>query len=595
MKKLYIAALAFTLILFSCNKDFLDVKPLDKYSDAGVFNDAALTEAFVNNLYTRIHHGFKLVMLSSITDESMDVWQWETQAIVQSLINDSYLGMFDPDFMTSYSAFDWGNIYKSIRYCNIGIERLQDTEIEAKERDRLLGEIHFLRAWFYHHLVGFYGGVPIIDKSLSPGDDMDLERNSYEDCINFILSDCDMAASLLSSVDDKARASEGAALSLKSRVTLWAASDLFHSSAEWSNGYSKPELIGYVGANRQQLWQQAKDAALAVIELGEFSLNNPNPANQEEAIENLQNMFLNYGTNEGIFYTYRDYITFNDPDINSSAWEHLDPGKFNGPNGFHNWGGNTPLGQLVDAFENADGTEFKWIDSPGFDPYANRDPRFYSTILYEGASWRQRPDDVSSIDPEGKVQVAYYEQEDGTWTPGLDTRDAPIEDWNGTYTGYYMRKFIDPAIDHQFEVQDYPWRQFRYAEILLNYAEACIELGEDQEARNYINMIRKRAAMPEIESSVSGNDLKEAYRHERHIELAYEQSRYFDVRRWMIAPDVMNQNAKGVEIRFHYGDPNPEFTHIEVQDRAWDNKMYFKPITLEELNRAGSLVQNPGY
>jgi hypothetical protein len=268
---------------------------------------------------------------------------------------------------------------------------------------------------------------------------------------------------------------------------------------------------------------------------------------------------------------------------------------FNGPNGYHNWGGNTPIGQLVDSYEMSDGTRFDWNNPVhSSSPYENRDPRFYASILYNGAKWRQRPDDVIASDPEGIVQTGYYEKEDGTLLPGLDTRQSPIEDWNGTYTGYYLRKFIDPSINHQFQKQKLPWRQIRYAEVLLNYAEATLELGQESEAIPYINMVRSRAGMPDVPNGESGQDLMNRYRNERRVELAYEQQRYFDIRRWMIAEDMLT-NAKGVEIRYPYGSTSPTFSIIEVQDRAWENKSYFLPILLDELNRNKNLIQNPGY
>lgn len=177
---------------------------------------------------------------------------------------------------------------------------------------------------------------------------------------------------------------------------------------------------------------------------------------------------------------------------------------------------------------------------------------------------------------------------------GLDTRQGPIEDWNGSYTGYYMRKFLDPSVNHQYDKQPYPWRQIRYAEVLLNYAEACIELGEDAEARKYINMIRTRAGMPDIPDSEMGDVLKEHYRNERKIELAYEQHRYFDIRRWMIAPEVI-KNVQGIDIRYPYGVTEPNYSIIDVQERKWNDKSYLLPIYLDEMQKNDLLIQNPLY
>ena len=137
-----------------------------------------------------------------------------------------------------------------------------------------------------------------------------------------------------------------------------------------------------------------------------------------------------------------------------------------------------------------------------------------------------------------------------------------------------MRKFLDPSVNHQYDKQPYPWRQIRYAEVLLNYAEACIELGEDAEARKYINMIRTRAGMPDIPDSEMGDVLKEHYRNERKIELAYEQHRYFDIRRWMIAPEVI-KNVQGIDIRYPYGVTEPNYSIIDVQERKWNDKSLF--------------------
>lgn len=578
------------VLLTACNDDFLEVQPLDRYSDAAVWKDPALIEAFVNNIYYGQNTGFNSVMMSSICDESMDVWWWETQPIVQSAINSSYLGILAPDHWDiSFRNLTWNNLYKNIRACNVFFENIKESGLSGDDIDQLTGEVYFLRAYYYHILMSFFGGVPLIEDAYEPSDNFLVPRNTFEETVDFIVKDCDAAADLLVTDGDKARATKGAALTLKSKVLLYAASDLFNSNASWAPGYSNPELVGYTGGDRTARWRAAKDAAKAVIDMGYYSLyGGTNPATPEEARDNYINLFLNNGNEEDILLFYWDNV--NDP-----SWETPDPGLFNGPNGYHNWGGNTPLEQLVDSYEMADGSKFDWNNPEhATAPYENRDPRFYASVLYDGSDWRQRPDDVIASDPEGIVQTGYYEKADGTLSPGLDTRQGPIEDWNGTYTGYYLRKFIDPSINHQYEKQKLPWRQMRYAEVLLNYAEACIELGEEPEAKKYLNMIRARAGMPQIPADETGDVLMNRYRNERKIELAYEQHRYFDIRRWMIAPDVIN-NAKGVTI-IHKLDGTTTYNIIEVQDRGWnDNKSYLLPILLDELNRNENLIQNPGY
>lgn len=244
-----------------------------------------------------------------------------------------------------------------------------------------------------------------------------------------------------------------------------------------------------------------------------------------------------------------------------------------------------------------DGTAFNW-DNPEHkeNPYLNRDPRFYASVLYEGAQWRPRPADVIAADPFGIVQVGSYTTADGTIVPGLDTRKGPIEDWNGSYTGYYLRKFIDPTVDHQYEKQDLPFRRFRYTEILLNYAEACLGLGEEAEAKKYINMVRARAGMPDV--TASGLELIQAYRTERSVELGFEEHRFFDVRRWMMGEEAY-EDATGVNVT---GKLNADgrvsdrtYSVITAQEREWNSRFYFLPIEMDEMNRNDLLVQNPLY
>jgi len=593
MKKIILSILIVSSTLTACNDDFLDVAPLDKYSDATVWNDPNLIRAFVDNIYLGQHHGFHVEMMSSLADESMDVWWWETQPILKGEINSTYLGVLSPWHWTGvYGDISWNSLYKQVRACNLFLERSENSTLDENQLNQLIGEVRFLRAYYYSWLMNFHGGVPLIDKVLTQDDELATPRNTLEETVAFIVADCDAAASLLQIGGDKARATRGSVLALKSRVLLYAASDLFNSEASWATGFTNPELVSYIGGDRTARWQAAKDAAKAVIDLGAYNLyGGTSPGSPAQATQNYIDLFLNYGSEEDIFLSFYDII-------NRGDWNLANVGLFNGPNGFENWGGHVPIGQLVDAYEMSDGTQFDWSNpTHKATPYANRDPRFYANILYDGAYWKQRPPSTIDLDPQGKIQTGYYQQADGSSKPGLDTRQGPVQDWNGTYTGYYTRKFIDPSVDHSLSTrQKYPWRQMRYAEVILNYVEACLELGEEGEAKTYLNMIRNRAGMPDVPGGESGLTLKERYRNERRIELSYEQHRYFDIRRWMIGPDVI-KNAQGIDILYPAGSTTPTYTVVpNVQERGWsDNKSYFLPILLDEINRNSNLIQNPGY
>jgi starch-binding outer membrane protein, SusD/RagB family len=594
----YILAASLVILGSSCKKDFLNVVPATSFGEETVWSDPALMETAVNNVYLGVPHGFSNIMMSSMVDETSYNADFGTSNVTKSLVSPSDYSIFDEGFWTAnrqrYMGWYFG--YKFIRSANVAIENIEkSTAFDNPDfKNRLLGELHFLRAYLYQDLVTMYGGVPIITKPYGLTDDFTIARNSYEECITFITDELDQAANLLPLTMDgnlKGRATKGAALALKARVLLYAASDLYNNNGAWAGGYSNPELIGYVGGDRTARWQAAKDAAKAVIDLNQYTLYKESPASQAEAAKNYADLFLQQETSEDIFVRYFTAKI-------DENWDGYNPGLYNNPNGWHGWGSNTPTGQMVDSYEMADGTKFDWNNATHkAHPYENREPRFYASINYDGAKWRPRPTDVAGKDPIGIVQTGYYEKPNGDLVPGLDTRNSPIEDWNGTYTGYYMRKFIDPTIDAQFTKQVQPWRYIRYTEVLLNYAEACIELGLEDEAKTYLNMIRKRAGMPDI--TETGAALKDRYRHERRIELAFEDHRYFDVRRWMIAGPAYD-DAAGVAIRYKIDNNGtviglPTYTITMAQDRDWNPRFYFFPIKLDEMNRNNKLIQNPLY
>ena len=580
----YLFATAVFLGVGSCNTDFLNPPAEDRFADAAVWQDPALAEAFVNEMYRGLNHGIRELMLGSLADESHFIHNYGSAQVVQSNLTSADLGSFSRG---DFDEFNWNQLYRRIRQINLFKENIDKVPFTDETwRDRMKGEVHFLNAYFYHNLVRLYGGVPLVKRTFKLEDDFLVPRSSIDESIAYIVEEADMAASLLpvsyAGSDDIGRATQGAALALKSRILLYAASELYNNTS-WAAGYTNPELISSTSGSRTAKWQAAKDAAKAVIDLGAYQLEDT-----DNPVDDYVKLFLDPTTEEAIFSRYF---------IKSRGWEDgALPGLANGPNGYHNWGGNTPIQELVDDYQMADGSTFSWSNPlHAAAPYDNRDPRFYASILYDQAPWRPRPNDTKEIDPEGKVIIRAVETATGVWTPGLDTRDGPVEDWNGGYSGYYLRKFIDPNVVHEYAAaggnQEAPWHYFRYGEIILNYAEACLGLGQEDEAKTYINMIRQRAGMPNITSS--GQQLIDDYRNERRVELVFEQHRYFDIRRWMIAPDVM-VNANGIVIEDPLVGP-VKYTRNKIQDRAWNNKMYFLPITLDEINRNKNLIQNPLY
>ncbi|CAN5918349.1 RagB/SusD family nutrient uptake outer membrane protein [soil metagenome] len=595
-----------------CNDDFVNTQPLTEIPAELVWTDGPLAEAFVTGLYNVLGQGgFDEQMLASLTDEA--VFTHPGRGI--NTITEARSNPESPGWINY--TLNWTNMYARIRAANLALENLQDPQFNNPTlAERITGEAHFMRAYMYHQLVRYYGGVPIVDRSYKLGEeDYSIARNTFAECIDFIVKDCDEAAKLLEGKSiAQGRASKTAALALKSRILLYAARDLHDiptakAKSSVISAYPKPELIGYVSGDRTQRWQKAQDAAKAVMDATSgYKLNLSAPVSPAEGTANRMaySLFRDGGEREMIFGRY--FILAK----NEGGGRH---GRANGPNGYRNWAGNTPLQNLIDDYEMMDGSDFSWSNPQHrATPYQNRDPRFYADILYDGANWKPRLPGIN--DPANQIQTGQYEIVNASGAKvnyfGLDARSSTIEDWNGTRTGYYVRRFIDPnpAIVEQLHWQHVPWAFFRYTEAVLNYVEASIELGQDEVAREWLKKIRFRVGMPAEKES--GNALREEYRNERRIEMAYEEQRYHDVRGWMTAPQTLGVQPQIIDIKatlkpgktvttYQYNPENYNYVYTPIElgkgfeNRAWDGKMYFLPIHRDEINRNDDLTQNPGY
>ena len=629
MKKILFYVLFITiagLIITACERDFLNTKPLDKVLSTDAWKDGALAEAFVTGIYAGLGQGgFDEQMLASLSDEAVFTHPSRGINIVnESTLNPSNIGWENVNYRWGKDGNN-NDMYAKIRQTNIALENLRTATFDDKAlNDRLQGETHFMRGFFYHQLIRYYGGVPIIARSYGLGEDYSVTRNTWDECVNFVIKECDSAILLLKGKTMSAgRASELAALALKSRMLLYAASDLHDiptakSKSSLISGYAKPELLGYVSGDRTARWTAAKNAAKAVLDAAStlgYKMNLAAPASPADGKKNYVSLAMGGGSKSGeVDKVAESEILFGRYwTAGKDEYAGMYVGLANGPNGYHNWAGNTPVQELVDDYEMDNGNKFDWSNPlHKSNPYANRDPRLYATILYDGADWKPREKISGKVDPANQIQTGKYDQGNGTFLPGLDTRQSSIENWNGSWTGYYMRKFIDPdpnIVDNTTR-QTIPWPFFRYTEAVMNYVEACIELAEYTEARTWLNKIRYRAGMPPL--TETGAALKERYRNERRIEMAYEDQRYHDCRRWMIAPATLGRKLVYIDVvgtlKSGATPPSPykhdetkynyTYTPLEVnsqENRKWDDKMYFRPIAQDEMNTNLKLIQNPGY
>lgn len=581
-KKITLLLLAGFFVFSACDFDMLNVSPSGQLSDDAVWNDAALVDLYLAEIYRRMHHGLDEVMLESLSDNSHFIHGYGTELTVQGISSSSNIGAFSRGDL---QHFRWGHLYTAIRQVNNILDNIDTADVPEAFKNNVKGEALYLRAYFYHNLVRTYGGVPLITQVYRLDDDFEVARNSFEESVNFVVEEAEKAAALLPIVPrDLGRTSRGAALALKSRMLTFAASDLFANPSG-----SNAALNGYTSGSQQALHQRARDAAKAVMDLGAYELFN---RHDDPAVNYEQIFIVNEDHEENIMARYF---------VGSRDWnDRWLPHQFNGPNGYRGWAGNTPIQAIVDAYEMADGSAFDWNNpAHAAAPYENRDPRFYASILHDGAPWVTPPSFREPHDAHGHIQTFQSVTTPAGTFMGVDTRNGPIEDWNGAYSRYYLRKFMDPTMPPQ-QRQETPYPFFRYAEVILNYVEANIGLGNEQEARTYLNMIRQRAGMPNITDS--GNALVRRYQNERRVELFGEEHRYFDIRRWKIAPDVM-KDAMGITITAEASDRRDRNTYHSytydvdrlVQRRGWNDSHYFSPIPFEELNRNSLLIQNPGF
>ena len=605
-----LAALVFT----ACDTDFLNTEPLDSISSDATWADGALSEAFIYNVYSFLGRGgFDEQMLASLSDEALFTHTGRRIDVFNE-------GNENPaNIAWTSGTYAYSNMYQAIRQANTALQELPNSTFpDTERRDRLMGEAYFLRAYYYHQLARYYGGVPLISEPYSLDDDYTIARSTWAETVDFIISDLDQAITLLGGkAVTRGRASQLSAQALKARVLLYAASDehqadKLQAASSTMADYGNIDLVAYTSGDQRERWSAARTAALEVLQsTSGYKTDLTEPVSIEEGIQNHISIPMGGASAAGDAAAVSELIFERSA---SPLTGEVTFGMYNGPNGYHNWAGNTPTGQLVDDYEMMDGSTFDWDDpADAAMPYENRDPRFYAHILYDGADWKPRPADVVGKEPYGMIQTGYYADGQGGEIPGVDTRESSVENWNGSRTHYYMRKFIDPdpsVVENTSNFVVIPWPFIRYTEMMLNYVEASLELDDEDAAREWLNRIRFRAGMPAVEDT--GEALVERYRNERRIELAYEEHRYHDARRWLIAEETQGQLVEAIDVRArlkagkqphtpYYYDPETYdytyevFNNTETETRSWDDKMFFRPIDRNEINRNPELIQNPGY
>jgi len=578
------------IIIISINScQNLDIEPINILTSKQVFEDQAAINAYMASLYDQApwedHNSSSYYSkISNKTDESIGTVETQTQTILGDGNDEQW----------------WG--YSSVRNVNDFLEKLEESQLNEEFKLKLKGEALFIRAFYYFGMVKRYGGIPIIDKvQRLTGDnlhELQVARDKEEDVYNFIANDLDEAAELLPVINGKGRATKYGSLALKSRVMLYAA-----SSAKYGNVFLDG-IVGISSDKSDEYWNAALIAADAVINSGVYNLYEKNT----NKTENFQQLFIDEDNPEAIITKYYTY-----------------PGK---SHGYHNsnlpFGVRAPTGagsgigptlECVQQFEYIDGSPGKlkigtpsdpvFYDNP-MDLFDNFDPRMKATIIVPFDEWRGTTIDVQAglYDQGIKVEAGDFSTLYNPITHEKDQQNGTIRivGRNGlggsekTQTGFYIKKYLDYNLSQAEAGQAaQQWIFLRYGEVLLNYAEAAVELGRFTDAKEKINLIRSRAGIVLLNDSEITVD---RVRHERLVEFAFERQRFWDYRRWHLSDDLFNNTwVHGIRPYFDI-DKNAyrfETDRAGVYPKTFPTYLYLQRIPESEIAKNPNLVQNPLY
>ena len=549
MKNIYkaILALGISLGVFSCTP-YLDMSPTDSVSDKLIWETTDNAEYHVNYLYTYLYDLLMNQCAAGQTEALTDMmkygsYNYNALCYIPSEIAYGVDQTLSAGYVSTYLGY-WGTWYQGIAKTNKALDCLKKYgQMSDEDKIRLEAEIKFMRASLYFDLMKRYKEVIIYDEDLQAYS-KDKKLSTEAEGWDFIYNDLKFAADNLPVKEAaKGRLNKGMAWAFMTRAMLYA-----------------------------ERWGDVKTAAEEVEKLG-YSL--------EAEYADAYAKAVSAGNKEAIIQYQFDRAN----DVTHSYDRYYTPGGDYAQHGETGGGYGTPTQELVESYELATGGMPDWAAWHGTTtqtpPYADLEPRFHATILYNGAIWKGR-----AIEP-------FVDGLDGWCQWNLDR-----EPMGRTTTGYYLRKMVDESHDviaYSGGVQ--PLMIMRYAEVLLNKAEACYHLEEEADANAAVKAIRARVGLPYTDKG--GSSLWDAIRQERKVELAFEGLWYWDLRRWGVAhkqyPEgLTGYQQHGLKIE-NNGDGTFTYTYVSVddQDRNFPQKMYRFPMPTGELNNNALVEQYP--
>jgi hypothetical protein len=606
MKKLLYIFCCLLLLITSCKKDFVNLDPTSLIAGNQAYSTPNAVQALMASLYSRIGSNFEDQTYGDPgqNDAPNYTWVWTDEA------TGSYSWSATGYQNTVTNGYGWWD-YRLINDLNDFIVKIPSAAINEDLRTRYLAEARFLRAFIYFGMVKRYGGVPLVTKVLDVNtDNLNVPRSTEQEVYDYVGAELDAVINDLKPAygdgSDKFRVTKYAAYALKCRAMLYAASEAKYGTVQ-ING-----LVGISASQANTYWQKAYDAANEIIKSDMFALykGNADPA------KNYQQLFngADPNTNKEVLFAKAYVVPTNAYNFDFK----------NSPQSFKvDWGCFTnPTVEMVESYEYVDGTpgKLKVNDANGnpiqyqnpADLFAGKDPRFFASILYPNAEWH------ANGDPQGAFlglrrgivdgnQTIINEDLGQVYGTGPNTisfmgKDGPSTNGDFTKTGFYIKKYLTES--SSFAPAAYktatPGIVFRYGEVLLNFAEAAMELNRSDDALKAINQIRDRAGIKLLDASAVTID---KIRHERMVELAFEHHRYWDLRRWHTADKVLNNTALHALFPFLVwkANTNPKdmpyiFQIVQIPNRptrTFIPATYYFPIGTGGAD--SYLKQNPGY
>jgi len=601
MKRIIYGLLVFSVSFSSCAK-YLDQVPEQSLDIEKTFSTMPLAEQFLANVYDAVPNEYRqrdpsqqnAGVWTCGSDEAEFTWGDE---FANNINNASY------DASSGVTGAYWTNYYRGIRAASVFLQNADKISVIGSSRDKIVkhkAEARALRAIYYFYLMRIYGPVVLMgEEPVAVDANLQIPRSSYDECTAYVVSELAKAADDLpavwdNSVVDAGRITKGVCLAIRAQALMYAASPLFNGNTDYAalkNKDGKQLISQTFDANKWKIASDAYRDFMTQFVPSVYELNIDMNNGVIDPYMSFKNAIIKDWTKESIFVRVSNSV---------GPWQYaLVPHHDGAPGGNESQGGAAidPTQEMVDAFFTANGRS---IDDPQsgyvtsgttlfqapldtkardtYNQWVNREPRFYVSITYNNSMW------LNTQNGEIITQL-YYNGNSGHATTQSDY----------SKTGYIARKAMGFS---KWDINNRVLTLIRLAEVYLNYAE-CLNESQPGNAdiMKYINLIRTRAGIPtygsaDLPAPTNQADVREAIRKERRVELAFENNRFFDVRRWKIAEQTDNAPMHGLS----YDSNMPGFLNVRVfENRVFTKQHYLFPIPSGDVNNDKQLVQNTGW